>query len=694
MKKEKLAIKIRKSLKISKWINAKLNESGMHEYSLFSIYSILIGSVVGFGAVAFHELINFIFDGLFHSKTFLQGNYLWIVILFPIIGMLIQSLMIFFFPEIASHKGVVDVIKAVSLRGGIIKFRTTLFHFLAPAINMGFGGSVGPESPASQIGGGIASKLGQFLGLSDIRRRIFTAAGSGAAIAAVFNTPLGGVFFAFEIILLHDFQSVTFAGLILASVSASAVSRIMLGNEAVFQFVQPNIGDYQEFYLYLILGIFGGLFSAAFVIYSDKISDFIKTKLLKRFPQFIVMAFAGLILGIAGFFFPGIFGIGYSTINNILSSNYTLQIVVILTILKFFLVPIILSSGGFGGIFAPSLFMGAGIGFIFATIFNNFFGFSLDYTTYILVGMGAILGGVNFIPISAILIIFEMSRDYTIIIPLMTAVISSTLTVQLIVKKAEHLKHLENSGYSVPQNNLSDILSAVPVKALLKKDFILLKANSSLQEIVNEYVENGNKSILMVNENMNVIGIVTDAELRPILTDYESVKDFFVGADVMNTNFSTLKPNDNLEHALQVFAKYEFDELPVVDNSSNKIIGVLNKQDLIKSYNQETIKKNLAGNIATEIKTISKTKWSAVTDSHSIVEIKIPKQFVGKSLGELSFRNVYNIEVLLIKQEQNIDSNNSTKENILFPSVDYHFLESDRILLFGENEKLEQTRNW
>jgi CBS-domain-containing membrane protein len=264
----------------------------------------------------------------------------------------------------------------------------------------------------------------------------------------------------------------------------------------------------------------------------------------------------------------------------------------------------------------------------------------------------------------------------------------------LIVKKAEHLKHLENSGYSVPRNNLSDILSAIPVKALLKKDFILLKANSSLQEIVNEYVENGNKSILMVNENMNVIGIVTDAELRPILTDYESVKDFFVGADVMNTNFSILKPNDNLEHALQVFAKYEFDELPVVDNSSNKIIGVLNKQDLIKSYNQETIKKNLAGNIATEIKTISKTKWSAVTDSHSIVEIKIPKQFVGKSLGELSFRNVYNIEVLLIKQEQNIDSNNSNKENILFPSVDYHFLESDRILLFGENEKLEQTREW
>lgn len=147
-------------------------------------------------------------------------------------------------PEISKRRGVLDIIKSVASREGIISFRTTLFHFFAPVISIGSGGTVGPEGPAAQIGGGVASKIATLLKVSDQRRRIFTTAGSGAAIAAIFNTPLGGVFFALEIILLNDYHTPTFSALILASVTASAIARIFLGNNSVFMFSAPDIGDY------------------------------------------------------------------------------------------------------------------------------------------------------------------------------------------------------------------------------------------------------------------------------------------------------------------------------------------------------------------------------------------------------------------------------------------------------------------
>ena len=168
----------------------------MPEYTLFSFYAVVIGAIVGLAVVLFHESIHWVEYLFFEYGTgaffFLGGA---AVILIPVIGLILQSLMIYFFPKIAKKRGVADVIKSVATRGGFIRFKTTVFHFIAPVISMGSGGTVGPEGPAAQLGGGVASKLAQVLSLSDSRRRMFTAAGSGAAIAAVFNTPLGGVFF-------------------------------------------------------------------------------------------------------------------------------------------------------------------------------------------------------------------------------------------------------------------------------------------------------------------------------------------------------------------------------------------------------------------------------------------------------------------------------------------------------------------
>ncbi len=668
----------------------RLLDSGMQDYTLFTISAIFIGGVVGLAAVFFHETIDFLFDFFFKDFVFNNPVGFGIIIFIPAVGMLIQSILIKLFPETAKKKGVTEVIKAVALRGGLIRFRTTLFHFIAPAINMGFGGNVGPEGPAAQIGGGIASKLGQLFGFSDARRRIFTAAGAGAAIAAVFNTPLGGVFFAFEVILLHDFQSATFSGLILASVTASAVTRIFLGNEPAFIFGETNIGEYNQFYLYILLGIFTGIISSLYISYSEKIGSVIQNKLLKIAPQWLIMTLVGLALGIAGYFYPDVLGIGYEAINRILASNYSLQIVIIITVLKFIFVPLILNAGGFGGIFAPSLFIGAGSGFVFAMILNSVFGFDVDATTYALVSMGAVLGGINFIPIASILIIFEMTRDYTIIIPLMLSVIVSAIIVQLIVKESVHLKHLEKSGLSVTGGKQLDILRGIPVKDIMRKDFILIRENTALPELVSKYIKSENKTIYVVNRENRLIGVISETEIRPIITEYETVKDLFVAADIANKRFPLLRETENLEYAMQIFGKSDYDELPVVDEDSGELVGTVSRQDVINAYTKESFKRNLAEGLAVEIKTIDYSRWSKVADGYSIFEMKVPESFVGKTLPELKIRNKYGVEVLMIKKRGGFIEE---EEKIIFPEQNYKFQRDDILVLFGSDENLNRFKS-
>lgn len=677
-------------------LQGRLGHINMPEYTVFAGYAVLTGVIVGLAAVFFHESIEFFQHLFFHTGlenlSVLGGI---AIILLPAIGMLIQSLMIKAAPETSNKRGVSEVIKAVAVRGGFIKLRTTLFHFLAPAINMGSGGTVGPEGPAAQIGGGVASKLGQVLGLSDSRRRMFTAAGSGAAIAAVFNTPLGGVFFALEIILLNDFQSATFSALILASVSASAISRIFLGDSPAFQFSTVSIGEYEQMYLYIILGLFAGILSILYIRYSSVVRKLFADLILPKIPRWAAMVLVGLAVGIAGYFFSGIFGIGYETVNSILADSAAWDIVAILLILKFLLVPMILSSGGFGGIFAPSLFMGACFGYLFAITLNNIWGLNLDTTAFVLVSMGAVLGGINSIPISAILIIFEMTKDYTFILPLMLAVVISTTVVQLVLKGSVHVQQLEAQGFNIKQGRETSILKSLFVKDILRNDAELIKDNTPLPAVVSNMLESHHGTFFTINEKDEITGFISANELRPIITEYEQLRDMLIANDVSNHEVIRIYENDNLDDVLKLFGDKNQEQFPVVDKfNPNKIIGTVWRQDVIEKYNKESLKFNLADGLAHELKTIEKSQTSKVAEGYSIIEKKAPEKFIGKSIQELRIRNIYGLEILMIKQTLPPVLAHDKEDKIVIPTPDYKIQFDDTLVLFGEDEKINATKSW
>ena len=659
------------------------------EYSVFSILAIITGASVGLAVVLFHKLIHFFdyifFDYIYNEFVFVGVG---IVIAFPLIGMLLQSLMILLSPKTAKRKGVIDVIKAVSTRGGYIPFKTTLFHAIAPAISIGSGGTVGPEGPAAQIGGGIASKLGQLFDLSDQRKRMFTAAGAGAAISAVFNTPLGGIFFALEIVLLNDFHTATFSALILASVTASVISRIFLGDNPAFQFADANIGAYENFYLFIILGILAGLLSLLFIRYSSAINILFKKHLKVKYPQWVLMSVVGLMVGIAGYFYHEIFGIGYETINKLLNDQIVWQLALVLLVLKFILVPLILSSGGFGGVFAPSLFIGAAFGYLFAIVMQQFFGINVNITTYVLVGMGAMLGGVNSIPISAILIIFEMTKNYAFILPLMLAVVMSTMIVQWKLKGSITAKHLEEEGYEISSGRDTSILKSLIVSEVMSRDIFTVKSSIPVPSLISQLIENPHSVVYTIGSNSEINGVITDNDIMPIITEYDTLSKMLVANDIAKKEVTIVNENDNLDYVFKLLATSSIHQFPV-ESQSGKIIGIVKRQDVISAYNKATMKMNVKDSFANELRTISHSSHSKVAEGYSIIEKSVPRSFVGKTVIDLKFRNNYGLEILMIKHKPSVLST-ETDDRVIIPGVDYKFNINDLLVLFGSDENIEK----
>ncbi|MDH7603808.1 MAG: chloride channel protein [Melioribacter sp.] len=657
-----------------------------NDFTLNIIYAVATGIIVGLSAVLFHNSIEFFNELFFHqtaSGLFFLGAAA--VIIIPAIGMLIQSVMIFLSPEYASKKGVTEVIKAVALNGNRIPFRSTIFNFLASVISIGSGNTVGPEGPAARLGGGIANKFAFVFKLPDNKKSILTAAGAGAAISAIFNTPIGGIFFALEIILLNEFSTTSVPILILSSISASAISRTFLGNESIFVFHSPNPGSYLYLYHYALLGVLAGIISFAFVSYSNK-TEKIFSRILKKIPQWIVMTSIGLLVGITGYFYKYIFGIGYNGINQILSGSLTFQVVLILLVLKFILVPLILNSGGFGGIFAPSLFIGACSGYLYGSGLNYLLGNQFDVTAFVLVGMGAVLGGINFIPISAILIIFEMTKDYSFILPLMLAVVTSTMFVQLTLKKSIHERYLEQQGYRI--STTRDIkFRLIPVKSVMRKDIVLISEDTLLPHLIKDLIESKQSVFYVVDKEGNLNGYISESELKELITEYESIRDILVARDISKNKIVTVLEDDTLDEVLKLFEIYDINEIPVISADKKKVLGTISRNDIIAVYNKENLRAEIIEQLSFNLLKLEKVKRIKVFEGYSIIEKIPPQELIGKTLSQLDFRKNFGLEILMIKKDF------SKNENIVFPHSNYVIEKDDKLILFGKDEDVDNFEN-
>ncbi len=651
---------------------------GASDYSILIFLSIGLGALAGLAAVGFHHLVDLISDFSLHNAR--HSQMAWLIVFVPIIGMLLQWVMITLAPEESKRRGVIEIIKSVSLKNGVMPFKSTLFHFLAPAICIGTGNTVGPEAPVAQAGAGIVSASARLLGLRKDRVRIFTAAGAGAAIAGVFNTPLAGVFFCIEVVLLNEIRASALSVFLLMSVSASAVSRIFLGNAPRFFVENLHLGPLKNLLFYLVLGIGSGLLSLLF-IRSNEAAGRLFNKMYNRFPQLGGMLLAGLLMGIAGYFFPDVLGVGYSTINKMLAGEVMPLFALLLFWLKFVLVIFILSSGGFGGIFAPSLFLGAGWGYFFAFALNQIIPVHVDPTTFCLVGMGAMLAGINSVPITAIMILFEMTNDYHFILPLMMGVVGSHVITHLFLNGSIYQRKLERAGYQKTSDLESGILRSTLVKSVMRTDFLLLPNDTPISELVRCFLENKHDTVFLHDADRRVCSVISSRELQHLVTDYASLQDVLIAQDIAEPFTSFVAADVPLDTAMRLFSRQRIDELPVVDpNKNDLVIGTLHYYDIINVMNKGLVQQSIKSNLAMDFKNLEKEDIHEVVPGFSLAQVFAPEKFIGKNLGDLRLRNVHDIDVLMVERSAGLDGFPGER---VFVHKDFVFKRGDKLVIYG-----------
>jgi CIC family chloride channel protein len=560
---------------------------------MMAILAALVGLAGGFGAIGFRYLIKFIQEisygsgGNLVELASLQTWYLRILI--PAFGGLLVGPLVYFLAREAKGHGVPEVMEAVALRSGIIRKRIVVVKSVVSAICIGTGGSVGREGPIVQIGSAIGSSLGQVLGVSEDRIRTLVGCGAAAGIAATFNAPLAGSMFALEIIL-GDFGLATFSPIVISSVMATAVSRHFLGNSPAFLVPAYQLVSAWELPLYVILGFFCALVSVTFttVLYrgEDLFDDL-------KIPAYLKAFLGGLILGFLGLRFPHILGVGYETIDMALMQKLAWWFLLLLVVFKILATSITIGSGGSGGIFAPSLFMGAAAGGFFGGVVHYIFPqVTASPGAYSIVGMGAVVSGTTHGPLTAILILFEMTGDYKIILPLMIACITCSLASGQLLTESIYTLKLARRGVNIRAGKEVNVLKSIPVSDVMNPEVETIPENISLGDLAKKVSRSKYKSFPVVDIEGRLMGIVTHSDYRDVVFD-ENLKDLVVVKEVATPKVVTVSTDENLYDAMEKITSKDFSLLPVVSiREPHQLLGVLTRRDIISAYNRAITKKS------------------------------------------------------------------------------------------------------
>jgi CIC family chloride channel protein len=535
-----------------------------NEHTIMAVLAVVVGLAAGFGAVGFRYLINFFQTLAYGGENDLLElviNLPWYYrVAVPAIGGLIVGPLVYFFAREAKGHGVPEVMEAVALKGGVIRKRVVVVKSLASAISISTGGSVGREGPIVQIGSAIGSVLGQYMKVSADRMRTLVGCGAAAGIAATFNAPIAGSMFALEVIL-GEFGLATFSPIVISSVVATAVSRAFLGDIPAFIVPAYELVSAWELPMYLVLGIFCAVVGVTFTKTLYRIEDLFDGI---KFPEYLKGIVGGLILGMASLVFPQILGVGYGAIDMALMQKMAWWLLLVLVVVKILATSVTIGSGGSGGIFAPSLFLGAMAGGFFGAVVHQLFpNITASPGAYSIVGMGAVVSATTHGPLAAILILFEMTGDYKIILPLMLACIIATIASGQFLRDSIYTLKLARRGVDIKEGKEVNVLKSLFVKDVMNSNVETMPEALTLGIMTQRISKSKFNSFPVLDDQNQLIGILSFKDYSKAIFD-ENLKDLVVAKDLASTDLVTVSLDDNLWTALEKISSKDFAVLPVV----------------------------------------------------------------------------------------------------------------------------------
>jgi CIC family chloride channel protein len=563
------------------------------------LLALLVGVIAGFGAVVFWRLIDVF------SQFFFKGGAEWLaplgqyyVILVPAVGGLIFAPIIFFVSREAKGEGPPEVMEAVALKGGRIRKRVMPLKVLVSSLCIGSGGSVGREGPIVQIGSSAGSSIGQWFHLSEEWTRTLVLCGAAGGISATFNAPLAGIVFALEVIA-GRFISPRFGYIVISSVAADVIARIFLFSPAhptSFVVPQYNIVSYWELLPYALLGIITALVAVFFMRFFYKVEDLIARV---RIPEYFKPAIAGLIIGLIGLYYPQIFGVGYGThygpggvlvtfgaVDQALAGEIGLATLLVIFVLKMLATSLTLGSGGSGGIFAPSLFIGAMLGGAFGFGVHHFYpDITASSGAYALVGMGAFFAVMVRGPITSIIILFEITLDYALILPLMTAVVIGTIIARLFTPESIYTMRLLRHGIDIRQIGQASPLREVTVEEAMTRNFPTVLPTMSIRQLVTRLRRSGHHGFPVVDKNGEFIGVVTITDVESVMSEGGS-PDLTVD-DIATKSVVVAYPDEYIHDVFVKLGTQDVGRIPVVARDNPKrLLGILRRHDVLTAYSR------------------------------------------------------------------------------------------------------------
>ncbi len=632
------------------------------------IVAIACGLAGAVGAAAFRWLIG-VFEGLFFggfdglSAALAGGIPLeageprdiartlspLLLLAIPALGGAIVGPLVWRFAREARGHGIPKVMEAVATRGGVIRPRVVVLKTLASALSIGSGGSVGREGPIVQIGAAIGSSIGQLLRVPSRQLRTIVGCGAAAGVAATFNAPVAGALFAAEVIV-GDFAGSRFGPVVVAAVVATVVSRAWLGDHAAFPMEGANFlaGGPLEIVSFMALGVVAGAVGAAFtrtLYFTEDVFARI------RVPEWSKAALGGLCIGVIALGFPHVMGVGYATIHDALAGNVPGLLLASLVVLKILATSITLGSGGSGGVFAPSLFIGAMAGGWFGAVLNALVPAEVSASgVYALVAMGAVVAATTHAPLSAIVIIFELTQRIEVLPPVMAACVVSALVARRISSESIYTMDLLRRGVNIARDEDPNVLKHLVARDVIDRAPGVVPASASLNQLMAIMATSDHSELFVVNERADLLGVIHFAALRRTFHEQEHLRDLVVAGDVAQLPSATITEGENLDSVMQLFGSENVEELPVVDeDDARQLVGCVRKRDVIAAYNREVMRRDLAGGVSTMVSLVGRGQQVELGEGLVCEEVLAPAHFRGRTLAELDLRARAGVHVMLVR---------------------------------------------
>jgi CIC family chloride channel protein len=643
------------------------SQRGFSRRHLFMLFVAVGCGVAGaFGAVGFRYLIQ-LFQSLFFGGAagigaFFAGtaphaddlvaitrNLPWYwVVLAPAAGGALVGPLVWYLAREAKGHGVPEVMEAVALRGGVIRPRVVLVKTLASALSIGSGGSVGREGPIVQIGSAVGSAIGQLLRVPPRELRTIVGCGAAAGIAATFNAPIAGALFAVEIIL-GDFGAIQFTPIVISSVVATVISRSILGDVPAFHVPHYELVSGWELVPYALVGVatgVAGLIFQATLYRSEDLFDRIPL------PPWSKAALGGLLVGTIGAVgFPHVFGVGYGSITAAMTDQLPLLTLIALLGAKIVSTSLTVGSGGSGGIFAPSLFMGAMLGGFLGSLIHGWFPDSTaSGGSYALVAMGGMVAATTHAPITAIIMIFELTSNYTIIPALMATCVVSMLVTASVSRDSIYTAKLRRRGVDIHTEEDPNVLRGRPVLEIADREPEKLLASADLQTVVDRIVQSDHTEFFVVNDRDELLGTIYLRALRRLLPEINLLREVVVAEDLLEKDCPYVTEDDDLAQVMRIFSQDTYEEIPILDDDA-RLVGSVHKRDVIEVYNQGILQRDLTGGVLRSFSALTKVKSVELGGGFVLQELQAPASFHGHTLAALDVARRSGVQVLLVRRQ-------------------------------------------